>query len=586
MLTQPLTRPLTRKIHRAQLTSIRYRDFDPLSLEPYLLFDAESSMLGNLENPTLDLDASDNGSLDVITATRSGIATFTAADGQIVTADPDTVRVDHVQGEELTPTVYQHIGYTDFSSGWSTYLGSTALGDGYNGQASLVCSFTGSGQSYQNFTSVDGVTYTGSFWARAVSASGPYRLVHGNSASGSSTFITLTSEWQFFSIQFLGRSGGGSMYFGIGATAGDVVEIAMPQVEEGTTATDFVPNTTGSPKFIASATYGPRVPMMLIEPSATNLLTYSEDFSTWSPQDVSISTGFASPDGLLNARNVTPNATNTTHLFSSAGLSSDIKTYSVYAKANGYKYFRFNTGSSGNGFAEFDVEAGTVVSTGGTYYSSSSIEDVGGGWFRCSMTLSAGAATKINIAIEDNSRAVSYLADGVSGLLFWGAQIEEGVVSTSYIPTSGSAVTRNADQLSLSTSVTSSFFSSTGGGTFYAEFIPRDVLSDQWYLLSAQDYDRRFMYTNSGNARLNAYDGVGTRSYGQDMVANQLNRAAFTYTSTTQEASLDGAITEPVTHNGNYLTTSRLYLSSPANDKQMNGYLKRLLYWPTNSSNL
>src|SRR5210317_2452878 len=121
MLTQPLTRPLTRKIHRAQLTSIRYRDFDPLSLEPYLLFDAESSMLGNLENPTLDLDASDNGSLDVITATRAGTATFTAADGQIVVADEDTVRVDHVQGEELTPTKYQHIGYTDFSSVWSPY---------------------------------------------------------------------------------------------------------------------------------------------------------------------------------------------------------------------------------------------------------------------------------------------------------------------------------------------------------------------------------------------------------------------------------------------------------------------------------
>ena len=398
MLTQPLTRPLTRKIHRAQLTSIRYRDFDPLSLEPYLLFDAASSMLGNLENPTLDLDASDNGSLDVITATRAGIATFTAADGQIVTADPDTVRVD-----------------------WSL---------GY--------------------------------------------------------------------------------------------------------------------------------PAMLIEPSATNLVPYSEDFtqSSWLKNDVSVSSApVAAPDGTMTAAHVSVTGSNA-HLVDVNVVPAGTHTVSIWART-----------VSGSGTCYFHWSGSSTSST---------LQTITDQWQRFEVP-----------ANNDHVYAVDFRgAATLDEVYIWGAQLEAGSVATSYIPTSGSAVTRNADQLSLSTSVTSSFFSSTGGGTFYAEFVPRDVLSEQWYLLSGQDYDRRFMYTNSGNARLNAYDGVNTRSYGQDMVANQLNRAALTYTSTTQEASLDGAITAPVTHTGPYLTTSRLYLSSPANDKQMNGHLKRLLYWPTSSSNL
>ena len=57
MLTQSLTRPLVRKIHRAQLTSIRYRDFDPTSLGPYVLFDSRESMLTDSEASAGFLDS-------------------------------------------------------------------------------------------------------------------------------------------------------------------------------------------------------------------------------------------------------------------------------------------------------------------------------------------------------------------------------------------------------------------------------------------------------------------------------------------------------------------------------------------------
>ena len=116
-LTRSLTRPLTRKISRADLTQGFGGSFSPFALDPYLLFDARDSMVGTLENPTLDLNPALPETLDVITATRAGIATYTDPDGNIATASADTVRVDYTQGAELTPTKFQNIGYTDFSSG-------------------------------------------------------------------------------------------------------------------------------------------------------------------------------------------------------------------------------------------------------------------------------------------------------------------------------------------------------------------------------------------------------------------------------------------------------------------------------------
>src|SRR5210317_110688 len=96
--------------------------FNPLSLDPYLLFDTQSSMIGTLENPTLDLDPADPETLDIITATRAGTATYTDANGVIQTASPDTVRVDHVDGVPMIlvePSSENLVEYSeDFSNSY------------------------------------------------------------------------------------------------------------------------------------------------------------------------------------------------------------------------------------------------------------------------------------------------------------------------------------------------------------------------------------------------------------------------------------------------------------------------------------
>jgi hypothetical protein len=563
--------------------------FNPLSLNPYLLFDTRSSMIGTLENPTLDLDPSKPDTLNVITATRAGTATYTDANGNIATAAADTVRVDYTQGEELTPTKYQNIGYTDFSQSWDTYLGTATLGDGYDGHASLVSSFTGNGQSYHYFESVDGRTYTGSFWARAVSGSGPFRLVHGNSATGSSTLINLTSEWQFFSVQFLGRSGGGSMYFGIGAQNGDQVEIAMPQVEEGTTASDFVANTTGSPKFITGATYGPRVPMILVEPSSENLLPYSEDFDAGNWAKVALGTGSnpvitpdyaVSPDGTQNASRIqfdkgsgTASSDLSILRYNLAVTSGTPYSKSIYLKSNTNEAYDLILHESTDGSGT-NVKKLTVTPE----------------WQRFDVYGNVPASEAgISFGLRNlNITGVSDAAD----VLVWGAQLEAGSVSTSYIPTSGgdaAARTRAADDLVISGSDFTDFYNGSEG-TFYIEAVDRQATGSSHAYLGGQDTTRLFLYNYDDLANLITYDGANDYQLGS-IVSNQLFRGAVSYKTGVSPApsvlslSFNGTTTSDQPYSENFSTTNILKIGS-GYSKVFSGHFRRIIYWPYHSDRL
>ena len=423
--------------------------FNIQELDPYLLFDARSSMLGTLENPTLDLDPATPSTLDVITATRAGIATYTDPDGLIATASADTVRVDYTQGAELTPTKFQNIGQTDFSSGWANYNSTTTTGSGFESQPSRIVEGTVSNSNNYYFpvTTVDSQLYTYSLYVRRVSGTSSVSLVHTNSPTGAKTLINPSSEWQRFSAVFEGVSGGGTSAVGIEESlAGDSVEIAMPQVEEGTTASDFVENTTGSPKFITGATYGPRVPMILVEPSATNLVTYSEDFSDSSWLKNAVGTGVA-PAVTLNAAESpdgTQNATKVVFDSGSGTTSSDLSiiedffnttggvsyTQSIYLKGEngGEKILLRNAGNS--------AYTTVTLTTDWARYEVTETANLSFGYF--SMGLRQGLG---GVVINSSITVYAY-----------GAQVETGSVATSLIPTAGgdaAARTRAADDLQI-----------------------------------------------------------------------------------------------------------------------------------------
>ena len=451
--------------------------FNPLSLDPYLFFDSRSSMIGTLENPTLDLNPANPETLDVITATRTGVATYTDADGLIQSASPNTTRVDYTQGAELTPTKFQRVGYTDFSSGWNNLNSTSEAGDGYLGQPSLIVNAPVlNARTTTSVPTETGVSYTASFYVRYVSGSSGLVWMYTQFASDNQfTPITVTSEWTRVQVQFTGGSGS-AVTFGVSPkVAGESVEIAMPQVEEGTTASSFVANTTGSPKFIASATYGPRVPMILVEPSATNFITYSEDFSQWTSENATVSLNvIESPAGTQDGcKMIASTSVERQGIHSVQGQSGDL-SFSVYAKKGEYDVIQMTDAINGSLYVNFNLTSGTVGSYNGV---TPKIENVGNGWFRCSLTWNTVPINKMRLTIartDDESRLETFAGNGTDGLYLWGAQLETGSVSTSYIPTSGSTVTRAADDLVISGSDFTDFYNQTEF-TLYLEAQKRDA---------------------------------------------------------------------------------------------------------------
>jgi hypothetical protein len=188
---------------------------------------------------------------------------------------------------------------------------------------------------------------------------------------------------------------------------------------------------------------------LLLEPQRTNLCIRSEEFDTWTDSNTcNVSAdAIAAPDGATTADLLTSTQIASLRRRSITFTADGEKCVAVFLKAgtSGRTVIRLRDGTAVVDRHQVrvtwtaGVPALSTATGAGTLYP---VEALANGWYRILFS-----ATGI---VAANTNLFDVFPDDLAGtgtVYAWGAQAENAVVPSSYIPTTTATVTRNADSL-------------------------------------------------------------------------------------------------------------------------------------------
>ena len=331
---------------------------------------------------------------------------------------------------------------------------------------------------------------------------------------------------------------------------------------------------------------------LLVEEVRTNLVTQSEFASGFLNYHITLTRNqTASPDTNINAGSAVPTAVNTEHYLECvlSSPSSGTYTQSVFVKANGYSKValtpvHIGADQGATSTARFDLTEGTSTQIGSAV---PYISNLGNGWYRIAITYTAtGTVTnhRFRVQVLSDSYGSVWQANGADGIYVYGAQLEQGFFPTSYIPTSGSAVTRSADLASLAVSKFG-YNQDQFSVVVESDFFGKDsAVSTLCYIGESHD-DRVLLYYNSQN--INYQVKSAGSSQVQKGVSGNVSKSAYRYKLNDMVLAGDGNISTTET-SANLLggTQNNIYIGGYVNGgATLNGHIKSIQYYPLGLSN-
>ena len=342
---------------------------------------------------------------------------------------------------------------------------------------------------------------------------------------------------------------------------------------------------------------------LLVEEERTNQIPNSQVFTSGynisGVDTLTQNTTVTTPEGLTDGVGViTESSGGSVHQFyeASSAQVTGYRTYSIFVKpfeTNPRNYCVLVTSSFTH-----DLVNGTTLGSASGEYVSATTTKFPNGWVLCTVTRNhSNTYDQFNFKLaKDGLDDYSYSGDGVSGVYVWGAQVEAGSFPTSYIPTSGSTVTRSAEIASMTGTNLSSWYNQSEGTT-YSETRNVPFGGGLWYYGPGGSPRWWSRNERSNGVRTQAYDGSGGSGVVDIVVSG--SGVGNIIPSLKHIVTIDNVAQEHAgTANGSSVITgswdsisgvSALQLGRRSdlggNNGYLNGHISRLTYYPTRLTN-
>lgn len=569
--------------------------------------------------PSLDLNFARSESLrdsrstkNKITFTRASSGTFVGADGLIKTTPVNlaknsedfstgrtnagygvlsTVNTDQIAAPNGTTTADEIVTVTTTQQNRVANPHSVTSGKNYTYSVFIKYNNTDTVQFYLGYANKMNGSGTFVFSTETATVSGATGLSAG--------FDKLSNGWyRFYFTASAFTTGSTNSGFIGGTTGGEKVYVWGEQIEEGSSPSEYIPTgatISGAPRFDHDPATGESLGLLIEEARTNEIITDLSLTSDTTGATLSEDSSVSKPDGTTGALKITATSGNSTHTAQRTSASTTTNhAFSVFVKKGNHRYIGLSQGGTGNNIhVIFDTDTKTITDNGshnsGTFVSSG-FEEYANGWFRIHLVgLTSGTSLRVFLAENASQNGLrNWNATGNEFCYAWGLQREDGNFPTSYIPTSGSSVTRAADVADITGTNFSSFYNQSAG-TVFAEYNHAyiDTTSSNVYVFNTDADNRILSLARSDRQYLGLVEKAGVHeteiSKNTGWVNNQYYKTAFgvannnvaMFLDGAQQGSTDTSVTLPTV---NTLTIGR---KPDSNNRFINGHIKQLSYFPT-----